>query len=91
MKNLARWTVFTAVTTLTWLGGGFLYIVLSRHYLGLQISTIMLVLIVLMASATALAAIVYAAKLDEEDDPEIAARTDRRGGRARATRPPPQR
>jgi hypothetical protein len=78
MKNFARWTMFTVATTLVWLVGGFLYLVLSRLYAGLQLPTLMLFALVVLGAATALAAINFAAKLDEEQDPEQAATTVRR-------------
>lgn len=73
MKNIARWTVFTVATTVLWLAGGFCYLVLSRLYAGLQTPTIMLTAMFVMASASAIAAITYAAKLDEREEAEAAA------------------
>lgn len=78
MRNIARWTVFTAVTTLAWLVGGFIYLVLSRLYAALQLPSAMLFALVAMATVSALAAISYAAKLDDEVNPEEAATAARR-------------
>ena len=79
MRNLARWIVFAAATTLIWLVGGFGYLVLSRLYAALQIPTMMMFALFAASAATALAAISYAARLDEEQDPEAAAMTAQRG------------
>ncbi|MFC3692015.1 hypothetical protein [Chenggangzhangella methanolivorans] len=87
MRTIASWTAFAAATTLVWLVGGFSYLFLSRLYDGLQIPTMKLFALFVMSAATSLAAISFASKLDERDDPEAAdmaarrARPDERGGR----------
>lgn len=83
--------MFTAATTFVWLFGGFVYLVLSRLYMTLQLPTIMLGLMFLMAAGTAVAAIAYASRLDEQAardaDREDDALASRRARRLIAFRP----
>lgn len=81
MEITVRWTIFAGAVAIMWTTTGFAYLVLSRLYGSMQTTAVMFSALVVMSFVTALAAIAYAARLDEKADADaapLAARLDRK-------------
>lgn len=73
MRNAVRWTIFTLATAIVGLGTAFGLMVLGRLYGGLQAPAFVLTTLLLYCIGVTLAAISYAAKLQDAKDEELAA------------------